>query len=424
MDFPLSLADFDKLNVFQMRQILRERGLDSVGTITLLRERFRAHGLVQPSGVPPLPPEPEPEPEPEPMPTVVWMDDEPEEPKARVSPEIAGAFGLGGMPGVSVVPALDPVPEPDLDDDDDDVLGLPKMPGLRVGNPTEPEPHRQMDVLVQGLTVGQRALLVGVCTLGAGAYRKADVRALAEHWAGPLGQGDLLVGETPTPQVVAVSQHLAGVLGVQPAALPAPELSSIQMSVLLTCASQGNHDGLPPRTIGALQRAGYLDEAGVVTEAGNAAIGNFPPGVPMAEVRARKARRIQVAKAAALAEQTDRAKAAAPDPAIRAAGMVKRCPKCGVQCAEEAIGEVFGFRVMRPGGKPIPQSQCHTCRRAASIASDKSRKELARLVAEMDQEEATWRKLAGFRPPTDPAWWVQALRVLREAGLVGPEEQG
>lgn len=34
-------------------------------------------------------------------------------PPARVSPEIAGAFGLGGMPGVSVVPALDQVPAPE-----------------------------------------------------------------------------------------------------------------------------------------------------------------------------------------------------------------------------------------------------------------------------------------------------------------------
>ena len=37
-----------------------------------------------------------------------------EAPAATVSPDIAGAFGLGGMPGVTVIPALEEIPVPDV----------------------------------------------------------------------------------------------------------------------------------------------------------------------------------------------------------------------------------------------------------------------------------------------------------------------
>jgi len=43
---------------------------------------------------------------------------------------------------------------------------------------------------------------------------------------------------------------------------------------------------------------------------------------------------------------------------------IKQCPRCNtVASGQEAIEATFGFRRMKPGKAPVPQSYCRTCRK-------------------------------------------------------------
>ena len=78
---------------------------------------------------------------------------------------------------------------------------------------------------------------------------------------------------------------------------------------------------------------------------------------------------------------------------------IKQCPRegCGVVATgKEQIELVFGYRRMKPGASPVPQSYCRACRKADADAK-RAQAKVEREALEAATNEAIARTIRGGR---------------------------